>query len=89
MPYLAIDEMINTIHDRWSVEWCTSLDLTVGSSNIVVQWKKEESKSKMEQMVMKRKEVSAQAKEDCAIAQETSRQVGGKEQGSNKEKSPS
>lgn len=47
LPYLAIVDAIDTILDRWPVEWCTKIDLAVGGSKFATQRKKEEAKLMM------------------------------------------
>lgn len=55
LPYLATENAITVVLDRWLVDWCTASDLTAGSSKFAAQRKKDEAKLKMEQLATKRK----------------------------------
>lgn len=46
-PYLAIDDAIDVVFDKWPTEWHTSMDLAVGGRKFAAQKKKEEAKLKM------------------------------------------
>jgi len=46
LPYLAIDDAIDAVLDRWMEEWCTTKVLAMGGSKFNVQ-KKEEANLKM------------------------------------------
>lgn len=48
LPYLAIDDAIVAVLDRWPTDWCNDMDLTTRSSKTAMQRKKEEAKLKME-----------------------------------------
>jgi len=59
LPYLAKNDAIDAVLDRWSAEWHTIADLVVGGSKSVAQRKKDEAKLKMTQQDEKReKEVA-------------------------------
>ena len=47
LPYLATDDAIDVVLDRWSTEWCTTSDLVVRARKSTTQRKKEEAKIKM------------------------------------------
>jgi len=55
LSYLAIDDAINAVLDKWMAEWHTTTDLAVGGSKFDVQKNKDEAKQKMMQLVEKRK----------------------------------
>lgn len=45
--YLATNDAIDVVLDKWPTEWCTTMDLAVGGSKSAAQKKKEETKLKM------------------------------------------
>ena len=55
MSYLAKDDAIDAVLDKWLAEWHTTTNLAVGGSKSAAQKKKDEAKLKMAQLVEKRK----------------------------------
>jgi len=53
--YLATDDAIDAMLDKWSAEWHTTMELVVGGSKSNTQNKKEEAKLKMAHLVENRK----------------------------------
>lgn len=69
LPYLATDDVIDAVLDRWPTKWRTTTDLAVGGSKSTAQRNKEEAKLKMMQLAKKRmKDVAdkAQTEHDAA-----------------------
>jgi len=84
LSYLATDDAIDAVLDKWMAEWHTSTNLEVGGSKFSAQKKKEEAKLKMAQLVEKRKKEVAEKAQVEYIGKEVGKQTSGIEQGSYK-----
>lgn len=61
--YLATNDAIDAVLDKWSTEWHTPTNLAVGGRRSTTQKKKDEAKLKMVQLVKKwKKEAVEKAK---------------------------
>lgn len=69
LPYLATDDAIDAVLDRWLGEWHTTSYLVMGASKTSAQCKKVEAKLKMVKLAKKRKKEAtnkAQVEHDAA-----------------------
>lgn len=85
LPYLATNDAIDLVLDKWPVVWHSTKDMAVGRRKSAMYKKKEEAKLKMTQLAEKRKkEVTDKAQVECKATQQTRKKTGGTKQSSRK-----